>query len=237
MRRYDDRYTHDMRRHDLALRLIEHEVRTQTIRRLTGLGDKRIRNLYRTYYRDDPQRPARRHRGPPPQRVNGILESSALRSEAAAVGGLFHALGVIVSRSPARADRSVPNLSSGERLCRAFELYRSLVPDSQIDFEHVMLLVAALARGGEIALGHCERCEGAILIDLSEIPRYVCAHCRRDTKRCAPKRRGVASKTNATIQISREHVRREDPLAGYQHHLFDAELSAEKSDQGVVRHE
>ena len=51
MRVTDDRYSRDLRRYDLAVRLIRHEARTQTIRQWTGLTDDRIRKLYRSYVR------------------------------------------------------------------------------------------------------------------------------------------------------------------------------------------
>jgi hypothetical protein len=46
MRIHDDRYNRDRRRHEVALRFIQHEARTHTIRAWTGLTDDRIRKLY-----------------------------------------------------------------------------------------------------------------------------------------------------------------------------------------------
>jgi hypothetical protein len=46
MRISDDRYSRDRQRFDLALRFIQHEARTRTIRIWTGLTDDRIRKLY-----------------------------------------------------------------------------------------------------------------------------------------------------------------------------------------------
>ena len=49
MRILDNRYSRDLRRHDLALRMIRHELRTATIIAWTGLSETRIRGLYRSY--------------------------------------------------------------------------------------------------------------------------------------------------------------------------------------------
>lgn len=231
MRRYDDRYTQDRRRHALALRLIGHEVRTQTISRMTGLGDKRIRALYRTYYRDASEQ-TRRHRGPAPQRPNRLLESASLRSEAAAVGGLLMLLDLTTRKSQLQSQLTT-GLAAGERLCRAFELYHALVPQPQIDLEHMILLAASLSRADAIAIGQCEHCSAAILIDLGEVGRRVCAHCRRDS-------RSGASKHNQAQSNGGEHERpssasvREIVLPGYQQSLFEFELSAENSHERVV---
>ena len=62
MRATDDRYRREQARFNLAMRLIEHEARTGTIRYLTGLQDDRIRKLYTTYFKYDAQ-PVRRRRG------------------------------------------------------------------------------------------------------------------------------------------------------------------------------
>jgi hypothetical protein len=233
MRRYDDRYAHDMRRHDLALRLIGYEVRTQTIARLTGLGDKRIRALYRTYYRDGSDRQTRRHRGPAPQRASSLLESPALRSEAAAVSGLLLMFGVIQIQ-PRKQSQITTGLPAGELLCRAFELYRSLVPDARIDLEHVMLLATSLSRGEEIALEQCERCGGVILIDLAEVERRVCAHCRREVGRREIKQHSARARERDREVLHKAVVRETTTLPGFQHRLFDGALSAENSHQGVV---
>jgi hypothetical protein len=187
MRGYEDRYTRDMRRHDLALRMIRYEVRTHTIRVWTGLTQERIRRLCRTYGADGSGRQARRHRGPAPRRLAGMLQSPGLRNEAAAIGGLCYALEVLPNRPLAHAVRELPGLARGERLCYAFELYRSLIPDSPIDLEHLILLVTVLAQADEVVLGHCCHCDAAILVDRLGGRRRVCSHCRRSSDRRDPK--------------------------------------------------
>ncbi|HEY5019533.1 MAG TPA: hypothetical protein VII17_00805, partial [Steroidobacteraceae bacterium] len=66
MRIHDDRYSRDRRRFEIALRFIQHEARTHTIRTWTGLTDDRIRKLYRTYVKDGQGVALTRHRGKSP---------------------------------------------------------------------------------------------------------------------------------------------------------------------------
>ena len=51
MRATDDRYRGEQAKFELAIRMIEHEARTGTIRYLTGMNDDRIRKLYTTYFK------------------------------------------------------------------------------------------------------------------------------------------------------------------------------------------
>jgi hypothetical protein len=63
-------------------------------------------------------------------------------------------------------------LSRGELLCQAFEVYRELVPDPRISFEHLVFLVSALAGGEELTMVNCERADARI----AQTP----ARCRAD---------------------------------------------------------
>src|SRR4030095_7456113 len=92
MRILDHRYNRDLRRHDLALRMIRHEVRTATIMAWTGLSGTRIRRLYRSYIPEGAIA-ALRHRGPPPTSVELLLRSKELAGEAGGVAGRALRLG------------------------------------------------------------------------------------------------------------------------------------------------
>ena len=81
MRIYDDRYNRDRLRLDIALRFIQHEARTHTIRQWTGLTDDRIRKLYRSYLGTG-SRPTR-HRGNSPQQAAHFMRTRRLRGETA----------------------------------------------------------------------------------------------------------------------------------------------------------
>lgn len=176
MRISDNRYSRDLRRHDLALRMIRHELRTATVKVWTGLSETRIRRLYRSYIPEGAIA-AIRHRGPPPTSVELLLRSKSLRAEAAGLAGVCVATGVLPTKSLADPARELPSLSGGERLCYAFELYQQLVPKPQITLEQLVLLVGALARREEVALVHCNSCDGLMLVTLSHSQRRVCVHC------------------------------------------------------------
>ena len=66
----DARYTRDLRRYQLAWRLVRHEVRTRTIERWTGLSMHRIRNLYGAYAAGASERERSPLRGKAPYTVS-----------------------------------------------------------------------------------------------------------------------------------------------------------------------
>src|SRR5258708_20882065 len=106
MRVPEDRYTRDLRRINLAQRLIQHETRTQSICAWTGLSDERVRNLCRSY--GGGSMALQRHRGPSPTRLATFLRSPTLRSEASAIGGLACVLGVIPPRPVPDPRKALP---------------------------------------------------------------------------------------------------------------------------------
>jgi hypothetical protein len=82
MRISEDRYDRDRQRLELALRLLTHEARTQTIRVWTGLSDDRIRKLYRSYlWRASCYVP--RHRGKSPHQAAYFIRSLRIQQETA----------------------------------------------------------------------------------------------------------------------------------------------------------
>src|SRR5690348_10283846 len=95
MRISDDRYSRDRQRYDLALRFIQHEARTRTIRTWTGLTDDRIRKLYRSYVAEDCDSRLIRHRGKSPQQTSYFVRSPRMRQEAAVLASVCYLLGVM----------------------------------------------------------------------------------------------------------------------------------------------
>jgi hypothetical protein len=210
MRILDNRYSRDLRRHDLALRMIRHEVRTVTIRAWTGLSDTRIRSLFRSYL---PQLGARRHRGPPPRRIEPILRSKTLNGEAAALAGLCLAIGVLPAQQLTNSKRELPSLTTGERLCYAFELYRQMVPQPLITLDQLVLLVMRLAERIEVALSRCDACDGAILVMLMQKPMRTCL-------RCAGRSSWASAERTAGRHPSQDDLELDDSLEGFQRSLF-----------------
>jgi hypothetical protein len=186
MRISDDRYSRDRLRLDLALRFIHHEARTHTIRAWTGLTDDRIRKLYRTYLYEADGRGVARHRGKSPRQAAFFTRSLRMRREAAvfaSVSSLFGLIGPQASVEPAavpatgRRGEPAPNVTRGALLCEAFEVYRALIGDSQISFEHAVYLLGALHAGDELRMAHCRDCGAVLVADRLALRAPVCNEC------------------------------------------------------------
>jgi hypothetical protein len=186
MRITDDRYTRDRQRLDLAIRMIGHEARTQTIRSWTGLTDDRIRKLYREYVqtqvRDDGTAAVRRHRGKSPRQSAFFMRNLETRREAAVLAGLFARLGLL--REEARDVRggTPAALTWGNQFCRVYETYRSLRRAHRISFEHACHLLHALDRRSELAHEPCPQCDALMVVDLLRARAPVCAWCEQEQR-------------------------------------------------------
>lgn len=177
MRVTDDRYNRDRLRLELALRLIGHEARTQTIRRWTGLSDDRIRKLFRAYIR--PSAGVRRRRGKSPQQSAFFVRSGAGAEDAHALAAMLLLFGVIAAPAPAQAQAGAAphSLARGRLLCEAFETYRRIVPRPAIDFEHAVYLAAALQRGQELQLRWCGVCDAVNVTEHTALRTLSCRAC------------------------------------------------------------
>jgi hypothetical protein len=165
MRISNDRYSRDRQRYDLALRFIQHEARTRTIRTWTGLTDDRIRKLVHSYAATDGNQHLTRHRGKSPQCAGFFLRTPHMRQETAVLASVCYLLGVLPAGQLMDAQRTLPGMQRGEALCQAFETYRRWVPTARISFEHTVFLVLALARGDELRATPCADCTGLIVVD------------------------------------------------------------------------
>ena len=184
MRLSEDRYSRDLRRLELAHRLIQHEVRTQWICAITGLTDERVRNLLHSYGTGS----IPRHRGAPPTSCV-VFFRLANHPEASALGALAR-LWKLVPASPIQNARAVlPGLEWGEGLCEAFEFFRAAVPAGRLSVNQYILLTFALAEG-RLAVAHCAQCQAAILIDPLAARRLRCRMCEAPEPRVRGGRRG-----------------------------------------------
>jgi hypothetical protein len=174
----EDRYAKDLRRLNLAQRLIQHEVRSQWIRAWTGFSDERVRRLFHAYRRTEGS--VRRPRGPSPTRIASFLRSPGLHAEASAIGGLARALKVIPLPPGTGARLERIGVEGAERLCRLFEVYRQVAPHSRFSMDQLIRLVSALSESQEFEVGHCGNCHGALLLDRLGDARRVCPACRHD---------------------------------------------------------
>jgi hypothetical protein len=176
MRISDHRYSRDLVRLDLAMRFIRHEARTQTIRAWTGLSDDRIRKLYRNYS-NEPGIAVSRPRGKSPQQCAFFTRSAQHKEESSLLASLCSLLGVLPRTGIPINRLALANLPRGELLCQAFEVYRDLVADPHISFEHLVFLVSALAAGEELTLASCEDCGALAVVDRITFKAHRCQYC------------------------------------------------------------
>jgi hypothetical protein len=177
MRISDNRYSRDRFRLDLAFRFIRHEARTQTIRAWTGLSDDRIRKLYRSYLHE-PGFNVGRPRGKSPQQSAFFTRSAALNNESSLLASLCCLLDVLPCTGAPVSPQALANISRGEKLCQAFEVYRELVQDPRVSFEHFVYLVSALAAGQELMLVNCEECSAVTVVDRMSLRARHCCTAR-----------------------------------------------------------
>jgi hypothetical protein len=176
MRVSEDRYARDLRRIQLAHRLIRHEVRTYWICAFTQQTIDRVRNLLRSY--EDDLAGLKRHRGTPPHSCSKLM-SPALHSEASALAGIVLLWRLIPAEPVANARRTLPSVELGEQLCKAFELFSHVVPGCAMTMDRTILLTLALAER-QLTLKHCRECNAAILTDPTDLPRELCLWCQKD---------------------------------------------------------
>jgi hypothetical protein len=176
MRISEDRYSRERLCLQVALRFLEHEARTQTIRTWTGLSDDRIRKLYRSYM-TRARRYVPRHRGKSPHQISYFARSIRVQQETVWLASLLSLLGVIPPEPSAEGTHVMPNVARGELLCHAFETYREMIPSSQISFEHAVFLATTLTRGEQLRLGGCADCGSLVVTERFPIREKRCHHC------------------------------------------------------------
>ena len=183
MRILDDRYQRDVRRYNLAVRMIHYEVRTHAITVWTGLSKARVRSLCRSYFTEHVARRAVRHRGPAPRSAARLTRAPGLRNEAAAAAVLCRAMGIVGATAESGASRPLPSVARGERACAMYEAFCDMVPKPLLTLEHVLLLIRELDHGKSLQIGPCTACRADILIDRLSGARRVCTPCHLGERR------------------------------------------------------
>jgi hypothetical protein len=178
MRISDDRYSRERFSLDLAIKFLRYEARTQTIRTWTGLSDDRIRNLYRNYIRRSGEF-VPRHRGKSPHQVAYFMRSHRVQWESAQLASLLSLFGVVPSQPNPELAAALPSVARGEKLCNAFEQFRSSIPTSQISFEHSVFLATALTRGDQLKTNGCRECGGLLVSERLPARERRCIYCAK----------------------------------------------------------
>jgi len=175
----DDADDRDMRRRQLAKRLVLLRARTQTIYRFTGYTRDRLATLRKRLKIGSEGR----HRGPSPTSF-AIFFRPPLAREVGSAALLCELFGAL-SPLPHRGIRDcLADLEWGEQLCEVYEAFSACCPVSAFEFEHLVLLATGLSGRECIALSSCSVCSAAIVVDrLGARPR-ICTCCQlRATER------------------------------------------------------
>jgi hypothetical protein len=175
MRATDDRYRREQSRFQLAVRLIEHEARTGTIRYLTGLQDDRIRKIYTTYFKYGSE-PVRRRRGRSPTRIGPLVRTPLRALESGVFVNLLLAGGLFSVDQPPGPNLKA-NVELGHRLCDCFGSFELLVPHHSLSFEWGWNLLQSIRRGDELGVARCQTCQVCYLFDMLTLPRAACPAC------------------------------------------------------------
>jgi len=179
MRLSEHCYSFDLRRFDVALRMLRQDARTRTIRAWTGLSAERVRKLSRWQRRQGCRRgTACRQRGPSPTHLEGVLTSESLKSEAAAVAGVCRVLEVVPPDRRPKVRGALAVIAQGEQVLSAHELFHNLVPRRRLTLEQWLLLLHSLARGTEWGIGRCARCPAIVVIDRLALASALCEDCQ-----------------------------------------------------------
>ena len=178
MRISEDRYTRDLRRLELARRMLHLEARTRTICTWTGVSRDRVRKLARASTPPDCPAGPMRHRGQSPHQIGYFFKSPRINAHASALACLCEMYEVLRPAPTTIPAQQFPSLARGENLCTAYEIYRAITLNSLISFEHGVLLATALAQGDELALNPCQECGGLFLIDRFAHHDERCEHCQ-----------------------------------------------------------
>ena len=173
MRIVESRYEGELRSFELALRFVQYEARTSTIRAFTGLTADRIRKFGRRYGGS-----AKRHRGKSPQQAGYFMHSGCVRREASLLGSLLHSCGLLPDEPSAQAVAALPNLHNGLLLCDTYAYYLSAVYRPALSFEHAIFLARCLAGGEQLRLIRCTACGIGIVAERFPERAHWCEHCR-----------------------------------------------------------
>jgi Flagellar transcriptional activator (FlhC) len=186
MRVTDDRYTAEIDKFNLAIRMIRHEARTGTIRACTGFSEDRIRKIFNSYCRNGSA--VKRHRGKSPTRIRQFVNSTRHQLEATLLASLFLLCEVarIDGNGHAESTTAGDRVVLGERFCQAYEVYRDLHADGRLSFEWGWNLYHSLVASRELYFADCDICGGRYVQDAYALDYRRCPFCElrdlRDTR-------------------------------------------------------
>jgi hypothetical protein len=152
------------------------------IARLTGLPERSLRKVIRSYGLEVRGKPVRRKTGKSFQQV-GFFFQSKNRKEAAALAALCVAMKA-VPREPMRYDvKGLPGLYYGERLCAVHEFFRQQVPEARFPLERTISMVTLLGQGEQLRCASCVGCKAITLIEPGSLATPICCFCEEQSSK------------------------------------------------------
>jgi hypothetical protein len=173
----DERYRRDLRRLQVAWRMVLLGARTPTIMRWTALSKYNIRKLRNDYGGDAVPREGLK--GKAPFRIEFFCKSATLRCETPLLAGFLQHFGALPAPGRIKVE-SLPDVLRGERLCAAYEQFLLLCPHTDISFERAITLLKELVRGELIRVAHCASCGELVVHDCLWARDPSCAYCFRE---------------------------------------------------------
>lgn len=202
----DDRLGGYFRRYQLAIRMMSHGARTQTVIAWSDLTrDQLVTQRRRWGFGKEI-----RQRGPAPSAFHVFFKSRRHQSEAALFASLCHITGAISAKLGNDAARLRPGLENGELFCDALEAFREWAPDADLDFEHALQLASGVVHAEDVTLGWCSDCRSATLFEGSRRVYANCGYCLPEpTGQAPPTAESPREETEQTVVHDHERTESE----------------------------
>lgn len=173
MIQFDDADERDVRRRQLAKRLLQHQARTNLIYRFAGYTRYRLTSLRnRLGVPEDV-----RSRGPSPTSFAALFRSSD-KAEASCAAILSKLFGAVPSTRRQGATHLQSELELGELTCETLEAFQACFPWARMNFDQLVLITKGLAKSETIKLEYCSQCNAATLIDVLAKSSKLCSFCK-----------------------------------------------------------
>ncbi|WP_153067308.1 hypothetical protein [Steroidobacter cummioxidans] len=196
----------EMRRRQLARRLVAHQTRTHTIYRLTGLSRHQLATMRRRWKVTAEMR----RRGPLPKSLAAFLSTQRVRDEAAVLALLWRLFASVATAT--RGSRPAGRVEVGECLCDVFEAHITCFPAYTLELDYLVLLSRRVDEADTVALARCSSCDAVMLADLLAMRRRRCHRCQQA---------GATLPPNASVPAISDVIHATPPIGeGVQQELF-----------------
>jgi len=171
----DDRLGRYFRRYQLALRLVSHGARAQTVCDWSGLTRDQLITMRRRWGFD----PDEYRRGPAPSAFHVFFKTKRHRNDATLFASICRIVGVTTARTGKDAVEQLPGLENGELLCEALEVFREWQPDSDLEFDTGCFSSPGVVHAEDVAAWPMFGRPGAVLIEAPVKREVNCGFCQQ----------------------------------------------------------